>query len=163
MPRLRANWAQRVPALALGAAVLPHRSSGPTRLASMRPVERVPELQSTTILLKGLAGLPAALEDGAEERVDDGRAGHAPLDLLQLVRGLVEHLQLEEDPAERHGEGEIVGRPLARRSVERDHAARPALLPICPLEPGEEGERGETLGGRLPSAPWFGGASRQLG
>ena len=82
MPRLRANWAQRVPALALGAAVLPHRSSGPARLASMRPVERVPELQGAAIFLKGLAGLPAPLEDGAEERVDDGRAGHAHLDLL---------------------------------------------------------------------------------
>src|SRR5213593_4008025 len=85
MPRLRANWAQRVPALALGAAVLPHRSSCPTRLASMRPVERVPELQGAAIFLEGLSGLPAPLEDGAEERVDDGRAGHADLDLLQLV------------------------------------------------------------------------------
>src|SRR5229473_2657758 len=86
MPRLRANWAQRVPALALGAAVLPHRSPGPARLASMRPVERVPELQGAAIFLKGLAGLPAPLEDGAEERVDAGRAPRRGRDRLAPAR-----------------------------------------------------------------------------
>ena len=76
MPRLRANWAQRVPALALGAAVLPHRSSGPARLASMRPVERVPELQGAAIFLKGLAGLPAPVLARAGEVLRLLEAGH---------------------------------------------------------------------------------------
>jgi hypothetical protein len=74
----------------------------------------VPELQGATILLEGLARLATALEDGAEQRVDSGGAGRAHLDLLELIRGLVEHLQLEKDPPEGDRQRQIVGRPVDR-------------------------------------------------
>src|SRR5207244_3688118 len=89
---LRADRAQRVPALALGTAVLPRRCRRPARLAPIRPVERVPELEGAAILVERRTALAAALEDGAEERMDHGGAGRAHLDLLELVGSLVEHL-----------------------------------------------------------------------
>src|SRR5262249_56672286 len=51
--RLGANRVQRVPALAPGAAILPHRSHLAARRAAVRPVESVPELQRAAILLEG--------------------------------------------------------------------------------------------------------------
>ena len=114
--------------------------------------KRVPELQRAAVLLERLARLAAALEDGAEEGVDDGQVGRPHLDLLELVRGLVEHLQLEVDAAQRHGQRQVVGRPLDRRPVERDHPARPALLAVGALQPREQRAGRLRLGGALPGA-----------
>src|SRR5215510_14583878 len=100
MSRLGADGAQRVPATTLTAAVLPHRRRGAARLAPIRPVERVAELQGAAILLERFARLAAALEDGAEQRVYHGRAGRAHLDLFELIGGFVQHLELEEDAPE---------------------------------------------------------------
>ena len=76
---------QRVPALAPGAAVLPHRSHLAAHRAAVRPVEGVPELQRPAIFLEGFAGLPPPLEDGAQQRVHHRRAGYTHLDLPELV------------------------------------------------------------------------------
>src|SRR5439155_16079033 len=65
---LHADRAKRVPALAVRAAVLPGRRRRRAHVASVRPVERVAELQRAAIFLEGLAGLAAPLEDRAEER-----------------------------------------------------------------------------------------------
>src|SRR5882724_8116571 len=125
--------------MALSAAVLPHRRRRAARLAPIGPVERVAELQGAAILLERLPRLAAALEDGAEQRVDRGRAGRSDFDLLELIGGLVEHLQLEEDTAE-------------SRPIQGDHPARAALLAIGALEPREEWKRRQGFGGAFPGA-----------
>ena len=63
--------AQRVPALALRAAILPGRGGGPTRLAVVRPVEAAAQAQRPPVLVEGIAHIAAALEDGAEEGVHE--------------------------------------------------------------------------------------------
>jgi hypothetical protein len=55
-------------------------------------------------------------------------------------RRLVEHLQLEIDPAEGDGQGEIVGRALQRPAVEGDHPGRPPLVAVHALQAGQDGQ-----------------------
>ena len=108
------------------------------------------ESQRPPIFLEGLACLATPLEDRAQECVDDGQIGRAHLELLELIGRLVEHLQLEVDAPERRGQGKIVRSALGSAAVQRDHAARPALLPVRPLEPREQWERGLRLHRALP-------------
>src|SRR5205085_9941721 len=87
--------AQRVPALALRAPVLPGRRDRRAAFAAVRPVEPAAQAQGAAILVEGVARLPALLEHGAEEGVHDRQVGRFDLELLELLGGLVEHLQLE--------------------------------------------------------------------
>src|SRR5216117_574424 len=147
--------ADGVPAAAARATILPggrRRSAGG---AGVGPVERVAQAQGPPILGEGLARLTATLEDRTEECVDDRQVGRAHLDLLELIGGLVQHLELKVDAAERDGEGEIVGRSIHGRSIQGDHAARSALLAIDALEPRQHGQRGILLGRSLPRLDRF--------
>src|SRR5207245_2330553 len=160
---LRPGGAQRVPATTLSAAVLPHRRRRPTRLAPKRPVERVAEQEGAAIFLERLSGLAATLEDRAEERVDHRRAGRAHLDLLELVRGLVEHLQLELGAAELVVDGgQLLG--LGRAPGRADGAEDPLLgvqrlapAPALHGEVAETAQRHEMIATRLEDEPEGGG------
>src|SRR5439155_1569996 len=118
----------------------------------VRPLERVSELERAPVLVEGRTRLAAPLEHGAEIRVHGREARRPHLDLLELVGRLVQHLELEEDAAERQGERGLVGRTLQGLLVERDHPPGPPLLAKATLEPYQERKRRLRLRGALPDS-----------
>ena len=69
----------------------------------------------------------------------DRQIGRPHLDLLELVRGLIEHLQLEVHAAKRHRQGYIVRRSRDRLPVDRDHAGRAAFFAVGAFQAGQHG------------------------
>ena len=133
-------------------------------VAAMRPVEGVAEPRAPGgTPSNAVARLAAALEHGAQERVDHRHVGRPHLELLELLGGLVEHLELEVDAPERGRQREVVGRALGRGvPVERDHPAGPRVLAVRALQARQQRQRG--LRSR-PPAPTSGrprGARRPL-
>src|SRR2546428_2133277 len=114
------------------------------------PLERVSELERAPVLVEGRTRLAAPLEHGAEIRVHGREARRPHLDLLELVGRLVQHLELEEDAAERQGERGLAGRTLQGRLIERDHPPGPPLLAKATLEPYQERKHRLRLRGAFP-------------
>jgi len=121
----------------------------------MRPLEAVTERERTPVLIEGRVRLTAALEDRAEVGVHGRQVRRPNFDLLELVGGFVEHLEVEVDPPERDGEREVVGCALEGITVQRDHPTRSTFLAVVPLEPGEQRQRRHGLGSALPGADGF--------
>src|SRR5207247_1943733 len=100
--RSAADRVDGVPAAAALAALSPSRDASAAGGTRVRPLERVSEAQSAAVLLERGPRLAAPLEHGAEIGMDERQVRRAHFHLLELIRRLVEHLELQVDTAERH-------------------------------------------------------------
>src|SRR5262249_34975749 len=112
---------QTVPAPAGRASILPSRRYGSAAVAAMRPIEAAAELQGPAVLRARLPPFAPVFEDGGEVGVHHGDVGSSHFDALELVRRLVEHLQLEVDSTQGRGDREVVGGARGRAAIQRDH------------------------------------------
>src|SRR5262245_34953262 len=128
----------RVPAPARGATIEPTWLARSALRTVVKPLESLGESERAPILLEGLAGLAPPFEDRPEVRVNRGKIRHAHLELLELIGGLVQHGQLEVDPAQAEREREVVRVPTHGGLVERDHPGRASLGAVKVLDAGEE-------------------------
>jgi len=97
-----------VPAAAALAALAPSRDGSAAGCARVRPLEGVSEAQGAAVLLERGRRLAPALEDGAELGMHERQVGRPHFHLLELIRRLVQHLELEVDTPQRDGERDVV-------------------------------------------------------
>lgn len=106
----------------------------------MRQIEGAPSLERLPVFHERLGELPAPLQKASEISVECPDLRSQGGQSLELLRGLIQHRQIEVDLTEVEGQRGVIRDPGESRQGKLDHLAGMPCLPLILLEPTEERE-----------------------